>query len=394
MSRPLAISLYLALQRDPTPSGPVQQYPDRPNGTVIWAVCGSDADVDRCDILQTALQADGDQITVIPTKVGASDSVLAHPVGKAGIADFIDHFHPSLVLWVGAALHPMLLDNLQVAGIGSFVLQATSDITAITKTSMIPALTRAILGYVEKIIAIDLIAAKGLIKIGADASQVSTLGPIEETPAPLAYNEKERQEMATALGTRPIWLVVAAHLDEIEMIATAHRKASRRAHRLLLIIATQSADDAPQLARALREKGFDVATRIDDGEPRDQTQIFVADGMEELGLWYRIAPVTFLAGTLDQGARRHPFEPASLGSAVLHGTHVQPYEKQIALLSAKGGSLHVGCAQELGDAVETLLSADKVATMAHAAWDVTTQGADAAQQLATLIHARLDRVGV
>ena len=53
----------------------------------------------------------------------------------------------------------------------------------------------------------------------------------------------------------------------------------------------------------------------------------------------------------------------------------------------------VTSAAELGEAVETLLSADKVAQMAHAAWDVTTQGADVAQKVAALIHARLDMRG-
>jgi 3-deoxy-D-manno-octulosonic-acid transferase len=295
-------------------------------------------------------------------------------------------------LWDSTELDPLLLDMLDGAKIPSIVIEASTNIVAITNASRVPALTRAVMGYVEKILTIDQQSADKLISLGAEADQIMPMGRIEETPAPLPYNESERQDLASALGTRPIWLVAGARLDEFEMIVTAHRKASRRAHRLLLIIATEIAEDADPLAAALRDAGYDVATRAEQGEPEEATQIFVADGVDELGLWYRIAPVTFLAGTLSSGARRHPFEAAALGSAVLHGNALAPYAKQIARLSDKGGSLTVRSAAELGDAVETLLSADKVATMAHAAWDVTTQGADVAQQIAALIHARLDQV--
>ena len=48
----------------------------------------------------------------------------------------------------------------------------------------------------------------------------------------------------------------------------------------------------------------------------------------------------------------------------------------------------------LGRAVEALLSADRVAAMAMAGWDVTSRGAEATDRIVTLIRNRLDEAGL
>ena len=53
----------------------------------------------------------------------------------------------------------------------------------------------------------------------------------------------------------------------------------------------------------------------------------------------------------------------------------------------------IGSADTLGPTVESLLAPDKAAMMAHAAWDVTSRGADVTNQIVALIRQRLeDRV--
>jgi len=47
---------------------------------------------------------------------------------------------------------------------------------------------------------------------------------------------------------------------------------------------------------------------------------------------------------------------------------------------------------DLGRAVESLLATDRAAQLAHNAWDVTSRGADATNELVRLIYKYLDKV--
>ena len=119
--------------------------------------------------------------------------------------------------------------------------------------------------------------------------------------------------------------------------------------------------------------------------------MYIADTPDDIGLWYRLAPMTYLGGSFDKSApTSDAFEPASLGSAVLHGPEVGGSVPRIQKLQSADASLLVPSPDGLGDAVFSLLSPDKAAKLAHEGWKVTTEAAPAVEALATLIHETLD----
>lgn len=179
---------------------------------------------------------------------------------------------------------------------------------------------------------------------------------------------------------------------ELEQISAAQRQASRRAHRLLLLLIPAVPAEAAEMAQRLRDDGFVVSCRSDGAEPDEATQIYLADSAAEMGLWYRLAPFTFMGGTLEGLGGRHPFEPAALGSAVLHGPVTAGHAPAYQRLASAGASRAVRSAADLGNAVEVLLAPDKAAAMAHAAWDVTSSGAGVTNRVVDLIRAHLDKL--
>jgi 3-deoxy-D-manno-octulosonic-acid transferase len=135
-----------------------------------------------------------------------------------------------------------------------------------------------------------------------------------------------------------------------------------------------------------------VAERADGAEPEDSTQVYLADGTSEMGLWLRLAPLVLLGGTLPGGAGgRNPYEAAALGSALLRGPVLAPHAEAWARLDAAGATRAVQNGAELGRAVDSLLAPDRVATMAHAGWDVATRGAEVSNRIADLIHEAVAR---
>ena len=99
--------------------------------------------------------------------------------------------------------------------------------------------------------------------------------------------------------------------------------------------------------------------------------------VNELGLWYRISPLTFIGGTLAAGGAISPFEPIALGSAVIHGPRKSTHATQFARLEQADASRQIRSAVELGIAVGVLVSPEQTARMALAGWSEITQNAEA-----------------
>ncbi len=168
----------------------------------------------------------------------------------------------------------------------------------------------------------------------------------------------------------------------------AHRAALRLAHRLLLILVPDRPERADALARQIEAaEGWTVARRSADEEPDEETEVFLADVPSEMGLWYRLAPITYLGGSLyGSGSQRDPFEAAALGSAVLHGPHPGDWQTAMARLTEARATRPVGSPVDLAEGLADLLSPDRAARLAQAAWAVTSAGAEVTDRVVGLVR--------
>jgi 3-deoxy-D-manno-octulosonic-acid transferase len=314
----------------------------------------------------------------------------AGPVGA-----FLDHWRPDVGIWAGTALRPALIDEAARRGVPLCLIDAAAAPAPETGWRRLARLNAVTLRRFGRVLATDENAAAELAAAGAAEGAVEVAGPLEEEAPTPGCNLHERDAMAAILKGRPVWLAVGVPEAEEGAVITAHRNAARLAHRLMLILVPADPARGPALAAALATFGFAVALRSVEGEPDAATEILVADSEGDLGLWYRLAPVTYMGGTLTPGhtaGARSPLEPAALGSAILHGPatggHAALYER----FASAGGTRAIAAPGELGDALSELISPDRAAALAHAAWRVSTGGADTNERVLALVADTLGRV--
>ena len=393
MARSLSLAAYLAGLGSDDPTEKLGTQPPRPLGTVIWARCTDADQLTAIETLNRKLGEDGDQVQIIATVKdwlhSIAERALPEPQGRENIRSFIAHWKPVMMIWVQGDLDPVILQEINAADMMAILVDASADALELTSGNWVPGAIRSLLAQFDAIFTLDQEAAERLIRAGARASITRVTGAMEDGASPLPYADDERRELATALGTRPVWLAASADADEAYDLAAAHFTASRRAHRLLLIIVPRDPGEAGEIAEMVADAGMNVALRSEQFDPLDPTQVYVIDTEEELGLWYRIAPITYLGGTLYGEPCRDPFEPAALGSAVLYGPKVTPFERHAGRLNAAGASRLIRSSTDLGPLVENLLAPEKAAELAHAAWDVTSRGADVTNRIVDLIQRRL-----
>ena len=395
MAYSLGLTLYnLANRRDAAPSPPRAA---RPSGRLLWLhVPDPDAASPMLELARRLAHDDGLSVLITcESPLILPDGVLQDQTPQDSPADakaFLLHWCPELAVLADGELRPALLNEIESQSTPMIMVQARAPYLLRTREGWYPGLARSLLQRIPHILTLDEPAARIFRKAGAVPKAVEVAGRMDDQSAVLPHTEAERVAMAEVLSTRPVWLVAGVAGAEQDAIIAAHRAALRLSHRLLLIVAPQEAHQAASLAEKMeREQGWNVAQRAADQEPQPEVEVLIADSPAELGLWYRLAPITFLGGSLlGDGCLRNPMEAAALGSALICGPKSGAFDLAFDRLAAGRALRSVGSAGELADALSELLAPDRAARLANAAWGVATDGADVTDRVITLIRRVID----
>jgi 3-deoxy-D-manno-octulosonic-acid transferase len=379
----------LAARLRHAPRPDVPEPVPRPDGILLWLHALAPRPPDPLLSLARRVATVRGPVRLLLTTAqpGARDAARilqrpAPPEDPAAIARFLAHWRPDAALWQGDCHAPLLLDAASRAGVPLFLIEAAPPPA---ERALARRVRRLLLGRFRAILARDAAAAAALRRLGLASPPIELSGPLTLLPPPLPCAESDREDFAGALGARPVWLAMMPGAAEIETVIAAHRTALRTAHRLLLLLVPAQPDQGADLSRQLRAEGWSVARRGAEEMPGHGAEVYVADTPEELGLWYRLAPVCFLGGTLSGGAARDPGEAAALGSALIAGPAGGPAAAALDRLDEAGALRRIGGPEALARAVTDLLAPDRAAALAHRAWDVHTDGIGVEERLAGLI---------
>jgi 3-deoxy-D-manno-octulosonic-acid transferase len=299
---------------------------------------------------------------------------------------FLDHFRPFAAVLTEGELRPSILHEAHDRGVVLVMAEAREPVLPRGRDGWWPGLMRGTLAEFRHVLALDEAAARAFRRAGAVPGVVEASGRMELPSVALPCLEAERAELAALTGTRPVWLAAALPAEEEAAVIAAHRTVMRLAHRLLLIIVPQDPGRADALAAQMEQvEGWTVARRAAEEVPDADVQVYLADGAAEYGLWYRLAPVTYLGGSLTAGCAVDPLEPAALGSALIHGPRGGRHGALIGRLAAAQAAALVGSAADLAETLAEHLSPDRAARAAQAAWAVMSEGAEVTERLVRLV---------
>jgi len=347
----------------------------RPEGRLMWLHLGENFDPTGVCIAVERLRERHRDLRVLITGDQADGGLIDAPPSDTvpSVRAFLDHWRPDIALFAGNDVFPMLWSEALARGIPLIAVEVDT-------TRHAAAMIRQMRGF-DAILALE-------PDLRLDPV-IEVTGPLSTTPLLPHADRAEIERMHEAFGNRPVWLALGAMADETEAILQAHALASRMTHRLLLVL---DVDDATATSR-LRDGGWRWVDRDADGVPIDAQVLLTEFGTED-GLWLRLAPVTFMGGTLSgDGPSLDPLAMASLGTALLAG----PQGADVASMSrltAVGAVRSIQDSATLGTGVESLLNPEEAAAMAHRGWSVTSEGAEATAQLVDLLDDTLAGIPV
>jgi 3-deoxy-D-manno-octulosonic-acid transferase len=327
----------------------------------------------------------------VPDQPGLTRIMPPAETGTA-VRAFLEYWWPGIGVLSDGELRPLLLDAAARRSIPVIMVDARKPGLPGGPGTVWPGVIRRGLGQIHRVFAVDETAARLFRRKGADPDLVRVEGRLEDGSDVLPCTEAERAALVRQFRTRPVWLATGLPEAEDAAVIGAHRAALRLSHRLLLIIVPDRPERADTLARQIEAaEGWTVARRSADEEPDEETEVFMADVPSEMGLWYRLAPITYLGGSLyGAGSLHDPFEAAALGSAILHGPQTGAWQAAMARLTEARATRPVGSPADLAEGLADLLSPDRAARLAQAAWAVTSAGAEVTDRVILLVRELLE----
>jgi 3-deoxy-D-manno-octulosonic-acid transferase len=215
-------------------------------------------------------------------------------------------------------------------------------------------LARRLLSSFDLCLAQDEGVARRLTALGASSVQIT--GSLKADAPPLPVVDASLSAFRAAVGTRPLFLAASTHPGEEEAVLRAAEELRKKGSDALTIIVPRHPARGPEIEALARAHSLIASRRATGALPSPDVQLYVADTMGELGLFYRVAPFAFLGGSLVPHGGQNPLEAARLGTAIVTGPHTHNFEEIFSLLLAAQAEGRVHSAEELATLVQKLIA--------------------------------------
>jgi 3-deoxy-D-manno-octulosonic-acid transferase len=284
---------------------------------------------------------------------------------------FLDHWRPSLALFIESDLWPNLILASAARRLPMVLINGRMSHRSFPRWRRLSTTISALLGRFDACLAQSQLDAERFSALGS--RNVVTTGNLKlDVPAPPADPAKLERLMAVTRG-RPIVVAASTHPGEEELLAQAHRTLVGFFPSLLTVIVPRHPDRGETIARMVEASGLHVALRSREELPIATTDIYLADTMGELGLFYRLAPIVFMGGSLVEHGGQNPIEAVKLGASVVHGPHVFNFTDVYDALDRAGGARRADTQEALVKHLGQLLTDPKARDASLAASEYVVQ---------------------
>jgi 3-deoxy-D-manno-octulosonic-acid transferase len=319
----------------------------RPNGPLVWIHGASVGEVLAAAALIEKLRALNIRILLTSGTVTSAAIVakrfpadIIHQYvpydSPRYVARFLDHWRPSLALFIESDLWPNLILSSAARRLPMVLINGRMSHRSFPRWRRVNATISALLGRFDICLAQSQADAERFSALGS--RNVITTGNLKlDVPAPPADAAKLERLMSVTRG-RPIIVAASTHPGEEDMLVDAHRALAGLFPSLLSVVVPRHPDRGAAIARTIGATGLRVGLRSHGELPTASTDIYVADTMGELGLFYRLAPIVFMGGSLVPHGGQNPIEAVKLGASIVHGPHVFNFSDVYEALDKAGGA--------------------------------------------------------
>lgn len=321
----------------------------RPAGPVVWVHGASVGEaISVLPLIERVRALRPDSTVLLTTGTVTSARLMARrlpegalhqfvPVDRvAYVRAFLDHWRPDLALWAESEFWPNLIGETAKRGIPIVLINGRVSDRSFARWRRHRKTIKKILGGFKLCLGQSRVDAERLADLGAPT--VASPGNLKLAAPPLPADPVILADLKAQVAGRPVWVAASTHAGEEALCGRVHRQLAPSHPGLLTVIVPRHPDRGPAVAGELAAEGLAVARRSAGEAIAPATEVYVADTIGELGLFYRLAGVAFIGKSLVPLGGQNPLEAACLDCAVLFGPHMGNFREIAARLKDSGGA--------------------------------------------------------
>ncbi|MGH6825513.1 glycosyltransferase N-terminal domain-containing protein [Methyloceanibacter sp.] len=338
----------------------------RPPGYLVWFHAASVGETNAVLPVIEAIVAAHPEINLLLTTGTVTSAKLARarlPKGAVHqyvpldnqdyVRRFLEHWRPDLAVFVESEIWPNLVLETSALHIPLVLVNGRMSFRSFRRWRKRPGLSRPLFSAFGLALAQNDRFAQRFTALGTPRSVPVGNLKIDAPPPPVDL--AGHKTLSAALAGRTVWLAASTHPGEDDIAAVAHLAMKGARPDLLTIIVPRHPERGPFIAKLLEGANLKVALRSEGKLPDAATDIYIADTIGELGLFYSLVPVAFVGGSLVPHGGQNPIEAIKLGAAVVTGPHWRNFADAYDELLRAGGAVQVSDAKDLATATLLLL---------------------------------------
>lgn len=372
---PLAISRYIE-KRKKIGKEDVKRFNERigrptlqrPEGKLIWMHGASVGEsISMLPLIERLLQIYPDAHIMVTTGTTTSAEVMSkrlperafhqylpidHPVF---VTRFIKHWQPDIALWFESEFWPALLSSIKRKNIPLILVNGRISNKSFKRWQQFEFVIKELLDCFTLCLGQSEEDTYRLRVLGA--KNTLCLGNLKYAGLPLPINEDVKNEIATLIGDRPAWLVSSTHDDEEYKIGRFLKELGQKVPNLLTFIAPRHPQRGAEIKDKLEDElGLQVALRSKGDKLTPKTEVYIADTIGEMGIWYNLFPLVFVGGSLIPHGGQNFMEPSRCRDAVIVGPHMHNFTDAMNRAKKADAIIQVNDVLDLMDMVQNLLT--------------------------------------
>ncbi len=339
----------------------------RPRGLVIWVHAASvgetNAVMPLCHkladlgftVLLTSVTKTAAQI--VSDRVGL-DPRFIHQFAPLDIPSilrkFLDHWTPQMALSVESEIWPATVVELNNRNVPIVIVNGRMSDRSFKRWNKVSFLTKALFGRFSQI---HVRGEEDLLRFQQLGGQkISITGNMKYDAPILMVAPDQLRQFKASIRSRPIFLAASTHHGEDAIVLDAHKKLSQAYPELLTCIVPRHPERGSEIRDLAVKFDLNVGLRSLDDDIDDISQIYIADTLGELGLFYSCAHVAFIGGSLLPIGGHNPIEAVHLNCPVLTGPETFNFREVFGVLQAADGCAIVTNANELAQKAGVLIA--------------------------------------
>lgn len=259
------------------------------------------------------------------------------------VARFLDHWNPNAALWIESELWPNMLSAIKERNIPAALINARLSKKSFRLWTLSKRSAHTLLSTFALILAQNKGAHDRLQKLGATHTVLSD--NLKYSAHALPHNNDNLKHLAARIGKHPIWLFASTHSGEEDMACRIHQILKNTYPDLLTILVPRHPERGNTIAQLCKLYDLNAINRATNENthtlPDENTDIYIADTLGELGLFYRLTNIAIIGRSFsdDGGGGHNPIEAAQLNCAILHGPNVQHQQELYDDMQSEGACI-------------------------------------------------------